>query len=324
LSSLKSLLIVVSFLLLFYGTLHITWVSAQKDDKNDEKFNFVAAGDFGCGDEADKTIQAMTKKGPELVIALGDLSYNKSAACWIDSMKPLDTDGRVKIIFGDHDLTKKMLKYDAYLQHFGMTKPYYSFDYKNVHFLAMETAKNSIIPYLNGSEQYNYVKEDLQKAHNNNNIDWIVVYSFRPFYSSITEHSGQEELPDSYHLLFDMYGIDIVLQAHSHNYQRTFPLVYNKNTFSSLYNPIIVDNNKTEYDGSNGTIFLTVGTGGAELHNFTGTRPFIVQQFASHGFINVDIEGTHKESKMIGKFYENTNMNEKDYFSISKKKISDR
>ena len=320
----KSLLIVVSFLLLFYGTLHITWVSAQKDDKNDEKFNFVAAGDFGCGDEADKTIQAMTKKGPELVIALGDLSYNKSAACWIDSMKPLDTDGRVKIIFGDHDLTKKMLKYDAYLQHFGMTKPYYSFDYKNVHFLAMETAKNSIIPYLNGSEQYNYVKEDLQKAHNNNNIDWIVVYSFRPFYSSITEHSGQEELPDSYHLLFDMYGIDIVLQAHSHNYQRTFPLVYNKNTFSSLYNPIIVDNNKTEYDGSNGTIFLTVGTGGAELHNFTGTRPFIVQQFASHGFINVDIEGTHKESKMIGKFYENTNMNEKDYFSISKKKISDR
>jgi len=321
---LKSLLIVVSFLLLFYGTLHITWVSAQKDDKNDEKFNFVAAGDFGCGDEADKTIQAMTKKGPELVIALGDLSYNKSAACWIDSMKPLDTDGRVKIIFGDHDLTKKMLKYDAYLQHFGMTKPYYSFDYKNVHFLAMETAKNSIIPYLNGSEQYNYVKEDLQKAHNNNNIDWIVVYSFRPFYSSITEHSGQEELPDSYHLLFDMYGVDIVLQAHSHNYQRTFPLVYNKNTFSSLYNPIIVDNNKTEYDGSNGTIFLTVGTGGAELHNFTGTRPFIVQQFASHGFINVDIEGTNKESKMIGKFYENTNMNEKDYFSISKKKISDR
>jgi hypothetical protein len=266
----------------------------------------------------------MTKKDPELVIALGDLSYNKSASCWIDSIKPLDTDGRVKITFGDHDLTKKMLKYNNYLQHFKMTKPYYSFDYKNVHFLAMVTAKNSIISYLNGSQQYNYVKEDLQKAHNNKNIDWIVVYSFRPFYSSVTEHSGQEELPDTYHHLFDMYGVDIVLQAHSHNYQRTFPLVYNKNSFSSLYNPIIVDKNKTEYDGSNGTIFLTVGTGGAELHNFTGTRPFIVQQFASHGFINVDIGGTNKELKMIGTFYENTGSNEKDFFSISKNKISDR
>ena len=87
----KSLLIVVSFLLLFYGTLQITWGGAQNDDKNIDKFNFVAAGDFGCGDEPNKTILAMTKKDPELVIALGDLSYNKSASCWIDSIKPLDT-----------------------------------------------------------------------------------------------------------------------------------------------------------------------------------------------------------------------------------------
>ena len=66
----SSLLIVVSFLLLFYGTLQITWGGAQNDDKNIDKFNFVAAGDFGCGDEPNKTIQAMTKKDPELVIAL--------------------------------------------------------------------------------------------------------------------------------------------------------------------------------------------------------------------------------------------------------------
>jgi hypothetical protein len=36
-----------------------------------QKFNFVAAGDFGCGDEPNRTIEGMIKKSPELTIALG-------------------------------------------------------------------------------------------------------------------------------------------------------------------------------------------------------------------------------------------------------------
>lgn len=49
-------------------------------DKNEfaskvQKFNFVVAGDFGCGDEAKKTIEMMSSKQPELVIALGDLAH---------------------------------------------------------------------------------------------------------------------------------------------------------------------------------------------------------------------------------------------------------
>jgi hypothetical protein len=31
--------------------------------------NFVAAGDFGCGDEPNRTIEGMIKKDPEIVIA---------------------------------------------------------------------------------------------------------------------------------------------------------------------------------------------------------------------------------------------------------------
>ncbi|MDP9305312.1 MAG: metallophosphoesterase, partial [Thermoproteota archaeon] len=120
---------------------------AENSDKTKDKpeknqgFNFVAAGDFGCGDEPNRTIEGMINKDPEIVIALGDLSYNKSAGCWLNTMTPLDTPGKIKISIGNHDLTK-MIKYSDYLQHFNMTKPYYSFDYQNVHFLAMATAKN--------------------------------------------------------------------------------------------------------------------------------------------------------------------------------------
>jgi hypothetical protein len=58
--------------------------------KRYQKFNFVTAGDFGCGDESNSTINGMIKENPELVIVLGDLSYNKSAACWLNSIIPLE------------------------------------------------------------------------------------------------------------------------------------------------------------------------------------------------------------------------------------------
>ncbi|HEY7226965.1 MAG TPA: metallophosphoesterase [Nitrososphaeraceae archaeon] len=288
--------------------------------KRFQKFNFVTAGDFGCGDEPNRTIDGMKKKNPELVIVLGDLSYNKSAACWLNSIIPLDNNGRVKIAFGEHDIDRKLIRYNSYMNHFNLTKPYYSFNYQNVHFLALATAKNSIIPYRNGSEQYNFVQEDLKNTRNNKSIDWIIVYTFRPLYSSVTEHYGDDVLPRTFHMLFDKYGVDVVLQAHNHNYQRTFPLRYNESSFFPQYHPIITDKDMSEYKDPNGTLFLTVGTGGERLYNFTGTVPYIANQFVSHGFINVDIASSKKELTLLGTFYENTNLNKIDHFIITKEK----
>jgi hypothetical protein len=47
-----------------------------------KSFNFAAAGDFGCTSNTRKTVENMKKNDPELVLALGDLSYQKSANCW--------------------------------------------------------------------------------------------------------------------------------------------------------------------------------------------------------------------------------------------------
>ncbi len=288
--------------------------------KNFQKFNFVTAGDFGCGDETNRTIDGMIKKKPELVIALGDLAYKKNPDCWFDIISPLDKNNKFKISFGEHDVSRGNVTYNQYLKHFNLIRPYYSFDYKNVHFLAMANAKNKLIPYNHTSDQYEFIKSDLMNANKNKNIDWIIVYSFRPFYSSATSHSGQRELPDTYHRLFDEYGVDMVLQAHSHNYQRTFPLRYNETSFLPLFHPEIVNKENTLYKNPNGTIFLTVGTGGAELHNFTGKAPYIAEQFESHGFLNVDIASSKKVLSLLGTFYENADMIKKDQFIITKQK----
>ena len=275
-------------------------------------FNFAAAGDFGCGPNAQKTVSNMVSKKPEIVIALGDLSYKKKADCWFSTVAPLDTGNKFKIAIGLHDIERNLTKYVEYMKHFNLTKPYYSFDFQNVHFLAMSTARNTIIPYLLGSDQYNFVNADLDSASKNKNIDWIVVYSFRSFYSSNTTHPGLDELQDIYHPLFEKYGVDVVLQAHNHNYQRTYPLAYNPKNPSK---PIIINNETEEYRGSQkGPIFVTAGTGGEPLYNFTGKKPFVIEQLTRNGFVNVDI--THGGSNLTATFYANERMEALDRFTI--------
>jgi predicted MPP superfamily phosphohydrolase len=289
-------------------------------DKNEfaskvQKFNFVVAGDFGCGDEAKKTIDMMSSKQPELVIALGDLAYKKNPDCWFNLISPLEKDNKFKISFGDHDVSRGNVTYGRYLNYFNLSKPFYSFDYNNVHFVAMATAKHILIPYNETSEQYQFITNDLIQASKNKKIDWIIVYSFRSFYSSNTTHPGLDELQDTYHPLFEKYNVDLVLQAHNHNYQRTYPLSYN---VTKQYTPIITDKNTEYYNNiEKGQIFFTVGTGGAEFYNFTGQAPYVVKQLLRHGFLNVDVDDSG--SKLLVTFYDNSGAT-RDQIIISKQK----
>ena len=277
-------------------------------------FNFVVAGDFSCNKEAKKTVNNMATKKPEIVLTVGDHSYRKSADCWFDTVSPLDTDGKLKIAFGEHDIDDNLTKYKTYLRHFNLTDPYYSFDYQNVHFLAMATPKNMVIPYMN-STLCNFVKNDLKSAHENKNVNWIVVLSYRPLYSSTSIHSGKAELQDLYHPLFDKYGVDLVLQGHNHNYQRTYPLGYN---ITDSHSPTILDKNASIYNNElNGPIFVTVGTAGEILHNFINQKPFVKTQFLHHGFLNLEV--TNNGSNMTGTFYENNGLISEDQFTILKK-----
>jgi hypothetical protein len=116
-------------------------------------------------------------------------------------------------------------------------------------------------------------------------------------------------------ILSDKYGVDLVLQAHNHNYQRTYPISYNVTKPST---PIITNRNTENYTNIvNGQIFITLGTGGAEFYNFTGHAPFIAKQLLLHGFLNVDV--ANNGSKVWITFYENTGV-ARDHITISKTK----
>ena len=280
-------------------------------ENGEENFNFAAAGDFGCSTNTQNTIENMQSKDPEIVLALGDLSYHSTADCWFDMMSPIKD--KLMITLGHHDVEDGQAKMNQYMNSFAMDKPFYSYDYNKVHFLVM-SAKSV---YYKGSEQYNFVLEDLKKASENENVNWIVVSSYGPPYTSPSEHTAFKELREVYHPVFEQYGVDLVLSGHNHNYQRTYPLTYNPNDSGE---PTVTNTAATDYDGQkDGIVFALVGTGGVNFYSFNGQAPFVDTQFANKfGFLNIDISNGNPDTKLTGTFYDNKGGQILDQFTIEK------
>jgi Calcineurin-like phosphoesterase len=280
---------------------------------NKSEIDFVIAGDYGCDSKTRQTIKSMEKLNPNLVFALGDLSEVKNTNCFFDIISKLHDDDKVKIALGEDD-TDSNKRYGDFLEHFDLESPFYSFDYENVHFLAMSTGKNSLIPYANGSAQYKFINDDLSKAANNSDIDWIIVYGYRPFYTSPTIHPSTEILRQTYPPLFEKYGVDLVISSHNHNYQRSYPLVYN---IEETRQPIIKDVNASRYYMPGVPIYVVVGTAGNNLYDFRGQAPFMVTQVQESGFLHVNISNTNQHM-LTGTFYNIGTGNYDDKFMIIK------
>ena len=268
-----------------------------------------AAGDWGCSSNAQKTVNNIKNKGPDLVLALGDYSHQSTGKCWFDRIKPIDS--KTEINIGNHDDdTKKLL--NSYLKHFGLSKQYYSFDFQNVHVLTMATE----LKYDKGSKQLNFVKKDLQQASSSPKIKWIIVNMHKPTYTSPNSCSssgceGSKTLRDVYHALFDKYDVDLVLSGHVHNYQRSFPIEYNDAKPSK---PIVTSSKKHNYNNPEGEIFVIVGTAGSSFHGLESKSSFMASQQAIR-FGALELKITDK--KLEGTFFGNDG-SERDQFSITK------
>lgn len=272
-----------------------------------EDFNFGAAGDWGCTSDTIKTLENILDKSPELMLGLGDYSYEDSAQCWLDMIEPIAD--RTMIAIGNHDVESPE-KLDAYRNYFGLKEQYYSFDYENIHFTTISIE----LPFEEGSSQYSFVNNDLEKASMDPNIDWIVVYYHNLAYTSPADvgkgNGAEKELRDTYHPLFDKYNVDLVLQAHNHNYQRSYPIVFN---IDKPKEPIVTDNSDSDnFHDPEGQIFVTAGKGGASVYPLNGQADFTANRYVGFGFLNIDVinnnnNGMTTTTAITGKFYANDN-----------------
>jgi len=292
-----------------HNSMYLPGATAQPTNPD---FNFAAAGDWGCNSNTVATVNSIVNQGSDFTLGLGDYSYQSSANCFISRVNPIDEN--MAIAIGNHENSGSE-DLNKYLSHFGgLTRQYYSFNVQNVHFLVMATE----ISYSSGSAQHTFVKNDLAAASSNPDIDWIVVFFHKPMYSSSnscssSSCSGVSSLRDTYHALFDQNGVDLVLEGHVHDYQRSAPIKFNANSKS---NPIVTNNNLNTYNDPEGEIHVIVGTGGVNFHELEGQKSFIKsQQDDKFGHLNVAL--TNNGKTLTGKFIANDNT-VMDQFTITK------
>lgn len=302
-----TMILMMAFSIAIYSFTGHTSITAYSQPLSE--FNFGAAGDFGVGERAENTTKNMANHGVEIITGLGDYRYKEGSEYvdefWNDIVESNKGNSTWHGALGNHDVEDS----HAYLNKFNQTGWIYSFDSSGVHFLVIDTNSE----YKENSAQHNFVKSDLEKAKNNPNIKWKVVLMHHPMYSSCSHHCPIKEFANIYHPLFDQYNVDLVLQAHNHNYQRTFPLAYNLNNPTNPTITLKGDN----YVNPKGQVYLVVGTGGRDFYSLNNTvTAYVANQFTGiPGYLDISI--LNNGDTLKGYFYAN-DYSIKDQFSITK------
>lgn len=143
---------------------------------------------------------------------------------------------------------------------------YYSFDYGNAHFLALD----STLDVCSGA-QLAFVESDLA-AHAGSGP--LFVFFHHPPFSNGT-HGGSQSTHDCWAPLFQEYGVDIVFCGHDHLYTR--------------YDTYPVD---SDVPGINGVTYVVTGGGGAPLYppNDINQAPIAFTQMVYH-YLVVQVSG---------------------------------
>ena len=260
--------------------------------QSDNVTNIAVAADFGVTKNSVKTLENIHSSNPEVVLIPGDLSYS-TAEEWIEFAEFMGKTN-IYIAFGDAELMEEREKL---LEYYGLNNNYYSFDYENVHFLSIDTTdeKNEWEIISDDKMQLNFIRTDLSHAYNDPEIDFTIVIMHLPMYSSRDGDSFMD-MRNELQPIFDLYGVDLVLNGHRHAYERTYPVMFNN---------IVTDNEDCLYDDPDGQIYLTVGTGGHSHSQFKQKQPWsIIQNHNDYGFLNIKLLNDGKT--LYGEFVSNT------------------
>lgn len=286
-------------------------------------------------EKSSEVLAKMAEQSPELVLGLGHYSYQSTMQCWHDDLEQfpslhsaMHNPAFKPIALGEHETvcdggsnsssssSSGNPQSDAeceahfnatgradFLDHFGINEglTYYSFDYKGVHFIALDTN----IDYGLDSAQYYFAQSDLEAASEDPSTKWIVAFFHNPMYRSNCDSCGDEVADISfrnvYQPLFDRTRVDLVLAGKVNAYERFKPLVYSNTTSQSALSDQITDFGYNSYTDPRGQIHATVGTGGRPVVPWSGLAPEAASRVGqTYGFLKIDV--SNSENKITGTF----------------------
>lgn len=209
------------------------------------------------------------------------------------------------------------------------TDDYYSFDYANIHIVVLSTEIND----FGGGMQEEWLKNDLE----NNKQDWLIACMHRPMHSGGHHKSNIDktaEMARKYWLpILEDHGVDLVLQGHNHQYERSYLLdnLIDITTNITDENKINTGLGREDVNGAylkkkgeshQGTIFIEVAAGGHASDAFTHYEifPIYYHEKDNEGSLVIDVVDNRMDVKFLCTKPDSNNNHVWDYFTIVKSK----
>ena len=194
------------------------------------RFAFAVIGDSGRGRKGQLAVAALLERlEPDLILHTGDIVYPSGEERHYDRRFFVPYGRLLKEvpifpILGNHDLERG--NGAAYLNNFHLprndtqgTGRYYSFNWGNVHFVALNSELYHGDHSYRPEEQKTWLDRDLKETRQ----PWKIVYFHRPIYSS-SKHGSDERIREDLEPVLVRHEVDLVFSGHDHVYERTVPI----------------------------------------------------------------------------------------------------
>jgi len=239
------------------GTFRVAVIGDTQNNENNEEF------------QKTKGIVDLVKTySPNLTLHMGDIvndgSQKSSWTSFLSETQDLNATSPLMPVLGNHDVVNAKGEdfqepFHDFHSLFNLPgdEINYSFTYMNVRFIginsgcAQAAAEIDQVKYKPGSPEFNWLDNELTKAENDVDINWIIVWMHYPVNSfgwSNVARWKENILP-----LLEKHKVDLCLAGHRHVYERHLQAkngIPGKNQSGSAL------------DAGEGTIFITNGTAG--------------------------------------------------------------
>ena len=285
-------------------------LSQTETISNPSSFTFTASGDHGAGNDTSASLARLNSSGVSFYLALGDFSYSQIVpeSGWCGYVRQYYS-GPFELVSGNHEDQGP----DGLIENFvsclpneipGITGVYgkeYYFDYPASPRLArfilispdLTFVTDGGYSYRMGTAHYNWLAGAIDEARTVG-ITWTIVGMHKVCISAGTKSC--EIGADLMNLLIKK-KVDLVLQGHDHNYQRSKQLIC---AYVNSYNSTCVadDGYDSAYRKGAGTVFVISGVFGPSLYSVNTTdieAPYFARLMGSntpdtgHGFMKYTV-----------------------------------
>jgi hypothetical protein len=186
------------------------------------------------------------------------------------------------------------------------TELYYSFDHGNVHFLCLDSESSGL--GVNGA-MHTWAAADLAST----NQDWIIAFWHHPPYTKGSHDSDAEStlitMRQNFLPLLESAGVDLVLNGHSHSYERSFLIDGHYALSSTFKDSQKKDPGDGQLTGSgayakafgshNGTVYCVAGSSG-KTSSAPVDHPVMAYSEVTLGSLVIDVDGLSMNVQFLG------------------------